>query len=126
MNIPADLYYTKEHEWLRVEGDTATIGITDFAQRELGDVVYVEVPSRGKAMNQGDAFGTVEAVKTVADLYMPVSGTVTEVNTALDKTPDAVNNDPYGAGWMVKITVSDKSQLASLLDAESYKGLVEP
>jgi glycine cleavage system H protein len=124
MNIPADLYYTKEHEWLRVDGDSATIGVTDFAQRELGDIVYVEVPTKGKSLNQGDAFGTVEAVKTVADLYMPVAGEVIEVNPSLDKAPESVNSDPYGAGWMVRISIRDKSQLNSLLKADAYRELV--
>lgn len=124
MNIPTDLHYTKDHEWLRLEGDTATIGVTDFAQRELGDIVYIDVPTKGKDLKQGDAFGTVEAVKTVADLYMPVAGKVLEVNSTLDKSPESVNQDPYGTGWMVKIHVSDKAQLDSLLKAEAYKGLV--
>jgi glycine cleavage system H protein len=124
MNIPADLFYTKEHEWLRVEGNEATIGVTDFAQRELGDIVYVDVATKGKDLNQGDAFGTVEAVKTVADLYMPVSGKVLEVNPNLDSAPESVNNDPYGAGWMVKISIGNSAQLNALLKADAYKELV--
>jgi len=124
MNIPTDLRYTKDHEWIRIDGDHAVIGITDFAQRELGDVVYVEVPTKGKQLNQGDAFGSVEAVKTVADLYMPVSGTVLELNPNLESAPESVNQDPYGSGWMVKIAVSDKSQVDGLLRAEGYKELV--
>ena len=124
MNIPTDLRYTKDHEWIRIDGDHAVIGITDFAQRELGDVVYVEVPTKGKQLNQGDAFGSVEAVKTVADLYMPVSGTVLELNPNLESAPESVNQDPYGSGWMVKIAVSDKSQVDGLLSADTYKELV--
>lgn len=124
MNIPADLLYTKDHEWLKVEGDVATIGITDFAQRELGDIVYVEVDSKGKDLSQGDTFGTVEAVKTVADLFMPVSGKVTEVNPDLESSPESVNSDPYDAGWMVKISIGDKAQVGELLSAEAYKELV--
>jgi glycine cleavage system H protein len=124
MNVPAELKYTKDHEWIRVEGDTATIGITDFAQRELGDIVYVEIETEGEDLDAGATFGTVEAVKTVADLFMPVSGTVAEINPDLENAPDAVNSDPYGAGWMAKITLRDASELDGLLTAEQYGELV--
>lgn len=124
MNIPADLKYTKDHEWIRIEGDTAIIGITDFAQGELGDIVYVDIKSVGQSMNQHDVFGTVEAVKTVSDLFMPVSGNVLEVNPALEANPANVNSDPYGDGWMVKVKVSNASEIAGLLDAASYKALI--
>ncbi len=124
MNVPAELKYTKDHEWVRVEGDTATIGITDFAQRELGDIVYVDIETEGEDLDAGTTFGTVEAVKTVADLFMPVSGTVSEVNAALEDAPDAVNKDPFGEGWMAKITLRDASELDGLLSAEQYGELV--
>jgi glycine cleavage system H protein len=124
MNVPADLKYTKDHEWIRVDGDTATIGITDFAQRELGDIVYVEIETEGEDLDAGAAFGTVEAVKTVADLYMPVSGTVAGINGALDGSPDLVNSDPYGEGWMAKVTLRDASEIDGLLSAEQYGELV--
>lgn len=124
MNIPADLKYTKDHEWIRIEGDTAIIGITDFAQGELGDIVYVDIKSVGQSMNQHDVFGTVEAVKTVSDLFMPVSGNVLEVNPALEANPANVNSDPYGDGWMVKVKVSNASEIVGLLDAASYKALI--
>ena len=125
MTFPGDLYYTKDHEWIRVEGDTATVGITDFAQGELGDIVYVEVETTGKPLNAGDVFGTVEAVKTVSDLFLPVSGIVTEVNPGLNSNPEAVNNDPYGQGWMIKMKVSNAADLDALLTAEAYQKLVE-
>jgi glycine cleavage system H protein len=124
MNIPADLKYTKDHEWVRVEGDSATIGITDFAQGELGDIVYVEVETIDDTLTQDEVFGTVEAVKTVSDLFLPVSGTITEFNDALADTPELVNSDPYGDGWMIKMTIEDASQLEGLLSAEAYQELV--
>lgn len=124
MNIPADLKYTKDHEWIRIEGDTAIIGITDFAQSELGDIVYVDIKTTGQTLNQHDVFGTVEAVKTVSDLFMPVSGIVSEVNPGLDSNPAGVNSDPYGNGWMVKVKISNTSELSGLLDAEAYKVLI--
>ena len=123
MNFPAELKYTKDHEWIKVEGNIATIGITEFAQRELGDIVYIDIPSVGKTVNQDDVFGTVEAVKTVSDLFMPVTGTVTEVNPALDSQPELVNSDPYGAGWMVKISLDD-ADTEALLSADAYKGII--
>jgi len=121
MNIPADLKYTEDHEWIKVDGNTATIGITDFAQGELGDIVYVEIETEGEDLANEEVFGTVEAVKTVSDLFMPLSGNVAEVNGDLEGAPETVNSDPYGAGWMVKITMSDTSQLDALMDAEAYK-----
>jgi len=124
MNIPQELKYTKDHEWIKVEADTATIGITDFAQGELGDIVYVDISTTGQALKQHDVFGTVEAVKTVSDLFMPVSGTVLEVNKGLDANPEKVNSDPYGAGWMVKVKMSNASEIAGLLTADQYKGLI--
>jgi glycine cleavage system H protein len=124
MNIPANLKYTKDHEWIRIEGDSAVVGITDYAQGELGDVVFVEIESVGKNLNKEEAFGTVEAVKTVSDLFMPVSGTVLSKNENLLAKPELVNKDPYGEGWMIKIKVSDASQANSLMDAEAYKKLV--
>jgi len=124
MNIPADLKYTKDHEWIKIEGNTATIGITDFAQGELGDIVYVDISTVGQQVSQHDVFGTVEAVKTVSDLFMPVAGKVTEVNPALDASPEKVNADPYGEGWMIKMEISDAAQLKDLLSADAYKELI--
>lgn len=124
MNFPANLRYTKDHEWISLEGNTATIGITDFAQGELGDIVYVEVDTIGKALESGAVFGTVEAVKTVSDLFLPVSGTILELNPALAGTPESVNNDPYGAGWMIKMTVDNPADVEALMDAAAYKALV--
>ncbi|MEZ5006833.1 MAG: glycine cleavage system protein GcvH [Chitinophagales bacterium] len=124
MNIPDNLKYSKEHEWVRVEGDEAYIGITDFAQGELGDIVYVEVETVGDIVEKDEIFGTIEAVKTVSDLYMPVTGEVLELNESLESEPEVVNEDPYGKGWMVKIKLSDSSQLEELLDAEAYKALI--
>jgi len=124
MEFPAGLKYTKDHEWIRVEGDVAYIGITEFAQRELGDIVYIDINSLGKEVAKDEVFGTVEAVKTVSDLFMPVAGTINEVNPALDKQPELVNSDPYGEGWMVKITVSDAASVDALLSADSYQALV--
>jgi glycine cleavage system H protein len=123
MNLPDDLKYTKDHEWVRVDGETGTIGITDYAQGELGDVVFVELPEAGKELQQGDSFGTIEAVKSVSDLYSPVSGTVAEVNGELSSTPELVNKDPYGKGWMVKITVANRAELDALLEAGAYREL---
>jgi len=124
MEFPAGLKYTKDHEWIKVEGDVATIGITEFAQRELGDIVYIDINSLSKEVAKDEVFGTVEAVKTVSDLFMPVAGTITEVNPALDKQPELVNSDPYGEGWMVKATLADASSIDSLLSAEDYQSLV--
>ena len=120
MNIPAELKYTKDHEWVKLEGDIATIGITEFAQSELGDIGYVEVETVGETMAQDEVFGSVEAVKTVSDLFLPMSGEIIEFNEALEATPEVVNNDPYGAGWMVKVRVSDASEFEALLDAAAY------
>ena len=124
MNFPAELKYTKDHEWIRIEGGDVYIGITEFAQGELGDIVYVDITSKGKEVNKEDVFGTVEAVKTVSDLFMPLTGTVNEINPALDNQPELVNSDPYGEGWMVKISIKDASEIDSLLSAEAYKTLV--
>ena len=124
MNFPAELKYTKDHEWIKVDGDVAYIGITDFAQGELGDIVYIDIPSLGKEVEKDEVFGTVEAVKTVSDLFMPVSGTVIEINPALDKQPELVNSDPYGEGWMVKITLKGDADINSLLSADSYTELI--
>lgn len=124
MEFPAALKYTKDHEWIKVESDQAYIGITDFAQRELGDIVYIDITSIGQEVEKDAVFGTVEAVKTVSDLFMPVTGTINELNPALDKQPELVNTDPYGEGWMVKITLSDASGLDSLLSAEDYTSLI--
>ena len=125
MNIPADLKYTQDHEWVRVEGDVAVVGITDFAQGELGDVVFVEIETEGEELAKGETFGTVEAVKTVSDLFMPVSGEVAEVNEALADDPELVNKDPYGEGWMIKVTLKDASELDELMDAEAYQAMIE-
>lgn len=120
MNIPAELKYTKDHEWVKLEGDIATIGITEFAQSELGDIVYVEVETVGETLAQEEVFGSVEAVKTVSDLFLPMSGEIIELNEALEDNPELVNNDPYGAGWMVKVRVSNNSEFDDLLDAAAY------
>ncbi|MFI5139347.1 MAG: glycine cleavage system protein GcvH [Sphingobacteriales bacterium] len=124
MDFPAGLKYTKDHEWIKVDGNEAVIGITEFAQRELGDIVYIDITSLGKEVAKDEVFGTVEAVKTVSDLFMPAGGTITEVNPALDSQPELVNTDPYGDGWMVKATLQDVSALDSLLSADSYKALI--
>lgn len=124
MSFPANLRYTKEHEWIKIEGDIAVIGITDFAQKELGDIVYVEVETVGKELEAGAVFGTVEAVKTVSDLFLPVSGKITELNPALGSAPELVNNDPYGAGWMIKMTVKNPRDIEKLLDAAAYEAIV--
>lgn len=124
MNFPAELKYTKDHEWIRVEGDKATIGITDFAQKELGDIVYVDVNTIGETVEKDAVFGTVEAVKTVSDLFMPVSGEVLEVNKDIDSNPESVNKDPYGTGWMIKIKLTNSSELDALLSCDDYKKLI--
>jgi glycine cleavage system H protein len=124
MNFPSELKYTKDHEWLKVEGNEAVIGITDFAQRELGDIVYIDINTIGEEVSKDEVFGTVEAVKTVSDLFMPVTGTVLSVNDALNNAPELVNSDPYGEGWMVKVTIADLSSVDELLDADAYKALV--
>ena len=124
MNIPANLKYTKDHEWVSIEGDIATVGITDFAQKELGDIVYVEVETLDQTLEKDEVFGTVEAVKTVSDLFLPLSGEIIEFNEELGNTPESVNSDPYGAGWMIKIKVSNIDEIDSLLSDESYKELI--
>jgi glycine cleavage system H protein len=124
MNYPDNLRYTKDHEWIRMEGDEAVIGITDFAQHELGDIVYVEIETVGQEMNAGEVFGTVEAVKTVSDLFLPVNGTITEVNPNLNSKPELVNSDPYGEGWMIRMRVANPSDVDGLLDMTAYEQLV--
>lgn len=124
MNIPAELRYTSDHEWVRLEGDIATIGITDFAQHELGDIVFVDINTVGKELASNEIFGTVEAVKTVSDLFLPMAGTILEVNAGLESAPESVNTDAYGAGWMVKVKVSNPDEFNSLLDAEKYGALI--
>ena len=124
MKLPVDLMYTKDHEWIRIDNDIATIGITDFAQGELGDIVYVEIETLNQTLNAETVFGSVEAVKTVSDLFMPLSGEIIEINEALDDTPESVNDDPYGEGWMVKVKCSDLSQIEGLLDAKAYKSII--
>ncbi|HZH72118.1 MAG TPA: glycine cleavage system protein GcvH [Mariniphaga sp.] len=125
MKIPADLKYTEDHEWVRVEGDIAIVGITDYAQNELGDVVFVEIETEGEELDKGETFGTVEAVKTVSDLFMPVGGTVKEVNQDLADDPELVNKDPYGKGWMIKISIKDSSELEGMMSADAYKKMIE-
>jgi glycine cleavage system H protein len=124
MSFPSNLKYTKDHEWVSLDGNIATIGITDFAQKELGDIVYVDISSTGKALSAGEVFGTVEAVKTVSDLYLPVAGTINEVNPALESAPELVNSDPYGEGWMVKMTVDNPADVEGLLDVAGYEAVV--
>ena len=124
MNIPANLKYTKDHEWVLIEGDVATVGITDFAQKELGDIVYVEVETLDQTLDRDEVFGTVEAVKTVSDLFLPLSGEITDFNDTLESNPEDVNSDPYGKGWMIKIKISDTSEIAALLSSEAYKDLI--
>jgi len=124
MNFPSNLRYTKDHEWVLLEGNIATIGVTDFAQRELGDIVFVDITTVGKSLNAEEVFGTVEAVKTVSDLFLPVAGTVNEVNPELESAPELVNQDPYAAGWMVKVTVNNPADVEGLLDAAAYQALV--
>lgn len=124
MSVPTDLKYTKDHEWIRIDGDVATIGITDFAQGELGDIVYVEVETVDEDLDAEDVFGTVEAVKTVSDLFMPIAGEVLEFNESLESNPEKVNEDPYGEGWMIKVKIADSSAVASLLEAGQYEELI--
>ena len=124
MNTPSELKYTKDHEWIKVEGDTATIGITDYAQGELGDIVFVDVDTVGEDLSEGDVFGSVEAVKTVSDLYLPVAGTVLEVNADLEDQPELLNTDPYGKGWIIKLKIADSADLSTLLSAEQYQEVV--
>ena len=124
MNFPQELKYTKDHEWISIDGDVATIGITDFAQHELGDIVFVDIDSKGKKLDAETVFGTVEAVKTVSDLFLPVSGTITEVNPVLESEPEKVNSDPYGEGWMVKMKVDNPADMDRLMDVEAYEKLV--
>ena len=124
MNIPSDLKYTKDHEWIKIDGDIATVGITDFAQGELGDIVYVEVETVDETLDKEEVFGTVEAVKTVSDLFLPVSGEIVEFNESLEEEPEKVNEDPYGEGWMIRIKMSDTSEVDDLLDADAYKELI--
>ncbi len=125
MNIPENLKYTKDHEWIKVDGDQVTVGITDYAQNELGDIVFVEIETEGETLDKEEVFGTVEAVKTVSDIFMPVSGEVAEVNSKLEDSPEIVNKDPYGEGWLIKVNLSDKSEIDDLLDADKYKELIE-
>lgn len=124
MNIPANLKYTKDHEWVKIEGDTATIGVTDFAQSELGDIVYVEVETLGDTLDRDEIFGSVEAVKTVSDLFLPLSGEIIEFNDSLESEPEKVNTDPYGEGWMIKLKLSDAEEIEDLLDDAAYKALI--
>ena len=124
MNIPSNLYYTKDHEWVAIDGEIATVGITDFAQKELGDIVYVEVETLDQTLSKDDVFGTVEAVKTVSDLFLPLSGEIVEFNDSLEADPEKVNTDPYGDGWMVRVKIADASEIESLLDSEAYKNLL--
>ena len=124
MNIPSNLYYTKEHEWIRVEGNEAYVGITDYAQSELGEIVFVDINTEGETLAQGEVFGSVEAVKTVSDLNMPVAGEVLEINETINDQPELVNNDPYGEGWMIKVSVANLEELNNLLDAEGYEALI--
>lgn len=124
MNLPAHLKYTKNHEWVQLDGDIATIGVTDFAQQELGDIVYVEISAQGQALEADAVFGTIEAVKTVSDLFLPVAGTITEVNSTLDQGPETVNTDPYGEGWIIKMQVSNPDDVAELLDANAYQQFI--
>ena len=125
MNIPSNLKYTKDHEWIKIEGETATVRITDFAQGELGDIVYVDVDTLDDTVEEGAVFGSVEAVKTVSDLFMPLTGEVVELNEALEDEPELVNSDPYGKGWMIKVAIADSSQIENLLDAEAYQKLIK-
>jgi glycine cleavage system H protein len=124
MNVPADLKYTKDHEWIKIEGDIATIGITDFAQSELGDIVYVEIETEGEALDAEEVFGSIEAVKTVSDLFMPIGGEVAEINEEIESNPEVINSDPYGKGWLIKLKISDMSDLDNLLSAEAYQSLI--
>jgi glycine cleavage system H protein len=124
MNVPSNLLYTKDHEWLRIEGETGYVGVTDFAQGELGDIVFVEIETVGETLKREEVFGTIEAVKTVSDMFMPVSGEILEMNTSIEETPDVVNKDPYGKGWMVKIMITDPSEVKDLLTPDKYKTLI--
>jgi len=124
MNIPQELKYTKDHEWVKIDGDVATVGVTDFAQGELGDIVYVEVETLGETLERDEVFGTVEAVKTVSDLFLPLAGEILEFNESLENTPENVNSDPYGEGWMIKLKISDQSQISGLLSPEEYKDII--
>jgi len=124
MNFPADLKYTKDHEWVKIEGDIATVGITDFAQKELGDIVYVDISTIGEVVEKESVFGTVEAVKTVSDLFMPLTGTVLEMNKDIDNSPQDVNTDPYGKGWMIKMKIANPAEIDGLLSADAYKQLI--
>jgi glycine cleavage system H protein len=124
MNFPDNLLYTKDHEWIKVDGDIATVGITDFAQKELGDIVYVEIETQGDTLNKEEVFGTIEAVKTVSDLFMPVSGEIIDVNSDLESNPESVNTDPYTSGWMIKIKLSNAAELADLMKPDAYKDMV--
>jgi len=124
MNLPENLLYTKDHEWIRIEGDTGYVGITDFAQGELGDVVFIEIETLGETLEKEEVFGTIEAVKTVSDMFMPVGGEIIEVNPALEESPDVVNKDPYGKGWMIKIRLTDLSEIENLMKAEDYKAIL--
>lgn len=124
MKFPENLKYSKEHEWVRIEGDVAYVGITDFAQKELGEIVYVDVTTEGETLAQGDVFGSIEAVKTVSDLFIPVDATIVELNPALEDSPELINNDPYGEGWIIKVEMKDESQLEGLLSAEDYKKMI--
>ena len=125
MNIPEELKYTEEHEWIKIDGNTATIGITDFAQGELGDIVYIDIDSIGNEIDGNEIFGTVEAVKTVSDLFMPIKGKVLEVNSNIESTPEIVNEDPYGNGWIIKIEISEDEEISNLLSAEEYRNLID-
>jgi len=125
MNIPEELKYTEEHEWVKIDGNTATIGITDFAQGELGDIVYIDIDSIGNELDGNEIFGTVEAVKTVSDLFMPIKGTVLEINSSIESTPEIVNEDPYGKGWIIKIEISEDQDISNLLSAEEYKNMID-
>ncbi len=124
MSVPADLKYTKDHEWVKVDGDVATVGVTDFAQGELGDIVYVEVETEGETLDQEEVFGSIEAVKTVSDLFMPLAGEVIEINEEIESNPEVINSDPYGQGWMIKIKMTDTSQVDDLMDADAYQALI--
>ncbi|MCK9270468.1 MAG: glycine cleavage system protein GcvH [Bacteroidales bacterium] len=124
MNIPDNLKYTKEHEWVKIDGDIATIGITDYAQNELGDIVFIEIETEGETLEREETFGSIEAVKTVSDLFMPLGGEVLEFNSALEQAPETVNRDPYGDGWIIKVKIADKGEIKDLLDAEAYKNLI--
>ncbi|MBN2481124.1 MAG: glycine cleavage system protein GcvH [Bacteroidales bacterium] len=124
MNVPADLHYTNDHEWIRINGNIATVGISDFAQSELGDIVFVEIETLGEQLEKGQVFGTIEAVKTVSDLFMPVSGKVLQINDKINESPDLINKEPYGEGWLISVEVDDPGQVQELLDAAAYKGLI--